>query len=111
MTAMKKPKTTRDALAMLREAASDEKRAAPGIDDLVKESIMDVESGMGTTVSEKTRQAAERALDAARAGAARVKKVAGDIDDHVHANPWPVIGGVAVSVFLLGYLLGRRRGD
>jgi ElaB/YqjD/DUF883 family membrane-anchored ribosome-binding protein len=30
-------------------------------------------------------------------------------DDYVHDNPWPVIGSVALSCFVLGFVLGRSR--
>ena len=30
-------------------------------------------------------------------------------DDYVHENPWPVIGSVALSCFVLGFVLGRSR--
>lgn len=41
------------------------------------------------------------------AGTAR--KAASTVNDSVHENPWPYIGGAALGAMLLGFWLGRRR--
>lgn len=43
------------------------------------------------------------------AGVQKAREVAHDVDENVHQNPWPYIGGAAVVGVLLGYILGRNR--
>ena len=65
---------------------------------------------------EKVRARAEDSLRAARlrlaeAGAAvgeSSRAAAGDIDDHVHRNPWASAGIAAAIGMLVGLLIGRR---
>jgi ElaB/YqjD/DUF883 family membrane-anchored ribosome-binding protein len=38
---------------------------------------------------------------------ARGREVYSEVDTRVRSNPWPVIGGIAVGTFALGFLLGR----
>ena len=39
-------------------------------------------------------------------GEEKVREVVSDLDENVHENPWPYIGGVAVGALLLGFILG-----
>jgi ElaB/YqjD/DUF883 family membrane-anchored ribosome-binding protein len=106
------PRTAREALQLLNKVVGEDKDRVSDIQSILKETVMDVESGVGqsgTSVGEKTRRAAEKAFEAARAGTEKVKHAAGTIDEQVHSNPWPYIGGVAVGAFLIGWLVGRKR--
>ncbi len=38
-----------------------------------------------------------------------IKKVATEVDQRVHKNPWPYIGGVAALATLIGYIFGANR--
>jgi len=38
-----------------------------------------------------------------------IRKAGIAVDDHVHANPWPYIGGAALTGLMLGYILGRKK--
>jgi len=41
--------------------------------------------------------------------AGTAKKAASTVNDSVHENPWPYIGGAALGGLILGFMLGRRR--
>ena len=53
--------------------------------------------------------AVEAAIHAKDIGIEKAREMASDVDQHVHRNPWPYIGGTAVVGLLLGYILGRNR--
>jgi len=44
-----------------------------------------------------------------RAGKAKVRHAATEVDNHVHTNPWAYIGGSAALGLLVGFLAGRGR--
>jgi ElaB/YqjD/DUF883 family membrane-anchored ribosome-binding protein len=37
------------------------------------------------------------------------RKAASTVNDSVHENPWPYIGGAALGALILGFMMGRRR--
>ena len=39
----------------------------------------------------------------------RIKEAASELDEQVHKNPWPYLGGVAIGALLLGFILGNSR--
>ncbi|HVP58348.1 MAG TPA: hypothetical protein VMU02_09640 [bacterium] len=39
----------------------------------------------------------------------KVKDIAGELDEGVHRNPWPYIGGTALGCLILGYIMGRSK--
>lgn len=43
------------------------------------------------------------------AGRDKAKQLASEVDESVHKNPWPYIGGAALGALVLGYLLGRSQ--
>jgi ElaB/YqjD/DUF883 family membrane-anchored ribosome-binding protein len=43
------------------------------------------------------------------AGKAKVRGAAGEVDRHVHVNPWAYIGGSAALGILIGVLIARSR--
>lgn len=49
----------------------------------------------------------EQAQALAKEGIVHAKKLADDVDGKVRANPWPLIGGVALGALALGYLMAR----
>ena len=42
-------------------------------------------------------------------GGAQLKEVASAVDKQLHENPWPIVGGVAASCLLLGFILGKSK--
>jgi ElaB/YqjD/DUF883 family membrane-anchored ribosome-binding protein len=71
--------------------------------------IVETESNLVKSLSAAGRHAVEAAAHAKDVSVEKAKEIAGDVDKHVHRNPWPYIGGSAVVGLLLGYILGRNR--
>jgi len=65
--------------------------------NIAKEKIGDVYGGVKSKSSELCNQSGEFIKDRAKV-----------VDDKVHNNPWPVVGGAFVTGILLGYILGRK---
>jgi ElaB/YqjD/DUF883 family membrane-anchored ribosome-binding protein len=39
----------------------------------------------------------------------KAKELASEVDESVHKNPWPYLGGTALGFLILGYFLGRSK--
>jgi ElaB/YqjD/DUF883 family membrane-anchored ribosome-binding protein len=48
-------------------------------------------------------------VKSARTGEEKVMEKAKEIDEKVRDNPWPFLGGVALSFLLLGFILGGKK--
>ena len=64
---------------------------------------------MARSLSEAKSHAVDAATHAKDVAVEKACEVARGVDQSVHANPWPYIGGTAAVGLLLGYLLGRNR--
>ena len=42
-------------------------------------------------------------------GKERLDDIISDTDKQLRENPWPIVGGVALSCLLLGYIMGHSR--
>ena len=71
--------------------------------------IAETEGNLVKSLSDVRKQAFEAAVHARDVGVEKAREIAGDVDKHVHRNPWPYIGGTAAIGLLLGYILGRNR--
>ncbi|MCM2281141.1 MAG: hypothetical protein NDI61_04770 [Bdellovibrionaceae bacterium] len=105
------PSSISEALRMLDQALS---RDGANLRELVsseysalRHAIEDMAPKMGQAFRQYGSQAAEVIQDYAGEGLERGKVVAGRVDSRVRANPWPVIGGVALGSLVVGYWLGR----
>ena len=75
----------------------------------LKDALGEAELGMADAVAAAKKRAIEAAQQAKDLGLEKAKKIAADVDEQVHENPWPYIGGVAVAALLIGYILGRNK--
>ena len=91
-----------EALRLLDEAARDKKSELRNLMGNQYHHLRDV-------VVEGEHNLLRAAAHARDEGVERAKKAAGDVDKHVHENPWPYIGGVALTGLLVGYIMGRNR--
>ena len=97
-----------EALKLLNEAAQEKKSEVAGMltdkYETLKQVVVDSEKSMGHAFARGERRAVEAAMQAKEYGVKKAKEV----DEHVHDNPWPYIGGAALVGVLLGYVLGRK---
>lgn len=101
-----------EALKLLEEAAREKKN---DLRDLMankysnlKELVSDTEYDIKESLAIAKKRASDILSKATDIGERRVKEVAAQLDDNVRANPWPYIGGVALTGLLIGYILGRK---
>lgn len=102
-----------EALSLLEEAA---KAKTEELRDLVSDRYTHLRSALTEAVNPiaETLSAAQKREIAALVQAReviteKVKETATVVDEHVHTNPWPVIGGTAVAALLVGYILGHKK--
>jgi ElaB/YqjD/DUF883 family membrane-anchored ribosome-binding protein len=95
-----------EALHLLNEAAKEKKEE---IQNLLTDKYRHIQDAV-QQVAVKNREAWTRtrrlAEDALGEGGEKLKEAASEIDERVHENPWPYIGGVAIGALLLGFILG-----
>ena len=102
-----------EALKLLEEAAKQKK------DELktlmsdkyhhLKSIVVETEGSLVKSLSDAGKHAVEAATHAKDVSVEKAREIAGDVDKHVHHNPWPYIAGTAAVGLLLGYILGRNR--
>jgi len=97
-----------EALALVNEAARDEKEHVTEIINDKYSHLKDLAMEQGTKLNDVKKKVADATLHARDVSVAKSKELAGTIDDNVHRNPWPYLGGAAVGGLLLGYILGRK---
>ena len=97
-----------EALKLLNEAAQEKKSDVASLIgdkyEALKQVIVDSEKSMGHAFMRGEKRAVDAAMQAKDFGVRKAKEV----DEHVHDNPWPYIGGAAVVGILIGYILGRK---
>ena len=101
-----------DALKLLEETAKEKKAELTTlVSDKysnLKETLSDSTHNVAEKLGDVKVKAAEAAARAREAGSEKAKEVAKTVDESIHRNPWPYVGGTAVAALLLGYILGRK---
>lgn len=102
-----------EALILLEEAAQEKQ------DDLrrlvsdkythLKHAIGDTEHTVIESLTAAGKRTLAGTLHAKDAGAEKLKHAGAAVDEHVHALPWPYVGGTALVALLFGYILGRKK--
>jgi ElaB/YqjD/DUF883 family membrane-anchored ribosome-binding protein len=102
-----------EALKLLEEAAIQKKDELKSVlsDKYthLRDVVMDTESSLVKSLAATRKQAIAAALEAKERGVEKAREIAGEVDQHVHRNPWQYIAGTAALGLLVGYLLGRNR--
>jgi ElaB/YqjD/DUF883 family membrane-anchored ribosome-binding protein len=102
-----------EALKLLEEAAKGKKDELRNLVtdkyQHLKTALGETEHNVAETLAAAKKRAMEVALHAKEVGTDQAKKIAAEVDEQVHENPWPYIGGVAVAALLIGFLLGRSK--
>jgi ElaB/YqjD/DUF883 family membrane-anchored ribosome-binding protein len=102
-----------EALKLLEEAAEQKKDELKSVMSdkytHLRSMIMETEKGVGKTLADAKKQAAEALLRAKELATEKSLEVARKVDQSVHSNPWPYIGSTAVIGLLLGFVLARSR--
>lgn len=101
-----------EALMLLEEAAKAKKAELQNLvsDKYIhlKTALVDAEHAAAETLSAAQKRGIDAVIDANEVSTKKIKETATVVDDHVHANPWPYIGGTAVVALLAGYILGCK---
>jgi len=98
-----------EALHLLNEAAKDKR-------DEIQRLLVDKYSDIKEVVSEhlaKNKEQVDKLKDLAgdqfEIGKEKVLDAAKDMDKKVRENPWPYIGGIAVTALLIGFIMGGSK--
>ena len=76
--------------------------------DHLKDALLEGESNVKQQFEQVRARTAESATHFREVGEDKVREVAAQLDESVHDNPWPYIGGVAFVSLMMGYILGRK---
>jgi ElaB/YqjD/DUF883 family membrane-anchored ribosome-binding protein len=95
-------KRINEALELLNEMAKEKKAKLQG---MTSEKFQNLSSAFGGTMEEMHDQARESLAHDEEKARAFVSK----IDENVHKNPWPFLGGTALGFLILGILLGKPK--
>ena len=106
-----RPSSIKDALKLIDDVLN---RDGANLRELItseysnlQRAINDFAPQLGDKVRDYGMQAADMASTYASKGVEQGRVIASRVDSQVRENPWPVIGGVALTSLAVGFLLGR----
>jgi len=91
-----------EALELLNAAAAE---GQSDLQEMIGDRYDSLKEFVGTLGGDMHRQMS----GAYKAGKAKVRAAACEVDNHVHENPWAYIGGSAALGLLVGFLIARSR--
>ena len=74
----------------------------------LKDTFIDAEGSVKNHLGSARKKATGAAGQARDISEEKVREIARTVDEDVHKNPWPYLGGVAVGALLLGFILGKK---
>jgi ElaB/YqjD/DUF883 family membrane-anchored ribosome-binding protein len=95
-------KRINEALELLNEVARDKKVELQGI---VSNKYGELRSAIGGVAGKLQ----HNVVETYQRGTEKAKELASEVDESVHKNPWPYLGGTALGFLILGYFLGRSK--
>ena len=95
-------KRINEALELLNEVA---KEKSAELQNMVSDKYGNLKSALGG-LSEKLQHEANETF---AKGKEEVEELASKVNESLHKNPWPYLGGTALGFLILGLLLGRPK--
>jgi ElaB/YqjD/DUF883 family membrane-anchored ribosome-binding protein len=95
-------KRIEEALELLNELAKEKRDELKGMIAEKYGSLKTALGGVGENLGDHVRETYAQ-------GEEKLKEMVSKVDDTVHKNPWPFIGGTALGFLILGYLFGKPR--
>lgn len=91
-----------EALELLNDVARDKKAELQG---MISNKYGELRSAIGNVAGKLQHDVVETY----RRSTEKAKELAAEVDESVHKNPWPYLGGTALGFLILGYFLGRSK--
>jgi ElaB/YqjD/DUF883 family membrane-anchored ribosome-binding protein len=91
-----------EALHLLNEVAKDKRAELSQIITVKYGNLKSILEGMREEIERESTEAYRRSRET-------VVNTVNDVDESVHAHPWPYIAGAALTALFLGYIFGNSR--
>ncbi len=98
-----------DALELLNDAAKEKKDEVFEVINTKYEHVRDMFAGAAENGQAIAKEAKKQLSKTLQTEKIKIKQVAGDLNKKVHRSPWAYLGGAALSSFVVGILLARKK--